>query len=74
MQSRRFWNIGHSTMAAISSLAAETLAAETLAHIFELSVEDANPEEGQRARFRYGLVSRAFYLANLDVGDFHVAG
>ncbi|KAL8277918.1 hypothetical protein RQP46_009737 [Phenoliferia psychrophenolica] len=50
------------------------LASELLAHILKLSTEGESAEEQQRARFAFGLIARAFYLATADANDFHVAG
>ncbi|KAL8290300.1 hypothetical protein RQP46_003239 [Phenoliferia psychrophenolica] len=50
------------------------LAPELLAHILKLSTEGESAEKQQRARFSFGLIARAFYLATADATDFHVAG
>ncbi|KAL8290278.1 hypothetical protein RQP46_003217 [Phenoliferia psychrophenolica] len=52
----------------------QLLASELLAHILKLSTEGESAEEQQRARFAFGLIARAFYLATADATDFHVAG
>ncbi|KAL8293378.1 hypothetical protein RQP46_000079 [Phenoliferia psychrophenolica] len=47
---------------------------EILSHILKLSSEGQSPEARQRARFAFGLVARAFFLATADATEFHVAG
>ncbi|KAL8278674.1 hypothetical protein RQP46_008966 [Phenoliferia psychrophenolica] len=47
---------------------------ELLAHILHLATEGETAEEGQRARFAFGLVSRACFLATADATTFFVAG
>ncbi|KAL8293393.1 hypothetical protein RQP46_000094 [Phenoliferia psychrophenolica] len=52
----------------------ESLPPEILIHIHKLSHEGESPQEQQRARFAFGLVARAFFLATADATEFHVAG
>ncbi|KAL8278725.1 hypothetical protein RQP46_008794 [Phenoliferia psychrophenolica] len=50
------------------------LASELLTHILKLSTEGETPKEQQRARFSFGLVSRACFLATANATDFYLAG
>ncbi|KAL8276450.1 hypothetical protein RQP46_011152 [Phenoliferia psychrophenolica] len=50
------------------------LASELLAKIHTLSTEGESAAKQQCARFSFGRVSRACYLATADATDFHVAG
>ncbi|KAL8279480.1 hypothetical protein RQP46_008042 [Phenoliferia psychrophenolica] len=50
------------------------LATELLAHILKLSIEGEPAKERQRARFAFGIISRACYLATTDSSEFCVAG
>ncbi|KAL8293306.1 hypothetical protein RQP46_000007 [Phenoliferia psychrophenolica] len=47
--------------------------AELLSHILDLSTEGESAEARQRARFAFGLIARAFFLATTNTTDFHVA-
>ncbi|KAL8293452.1 hypothetical protein RQP46_000153 [Phenoliferia psychrophenolica] len=51
-----------------------SLPAELLAHILHLSNEREDAEDAQLARFSFGLISRASFLATADATDFYVAG
>ncbi|KAL8293302.1 hypothetical protein RQP46_000003 [Phenoliferia psychrophenolica] len=52
----------------------QSLPTELLAHILHLSTEGESAEKQQRARFAFGLVARAFFLATANATDFYVAG
>ncbi|KAL8286799.1 hypothetical protein RQP46_004327 [Phenoliferia psychrophenolica] len=48
------------------------LAPELLSHILKLSTAGGHASEEQRARFRFGLIARAFYLATEGATKFYV--
>ncbi|KAL8276835.1 hypothetical protein RQP46_010766 [Phenoliferia psychrophenolica] len=50
------------------------LPTELLSHIFHLSTKGETAQERQRARFRFGRIARALYLATADATDFYIAG
>ncbi|KAL8276829.1 hypothetical protein RQP46_010760 [Phenoliferia psychrophenolica] len=51
-----------------------SLPTELLAHILHLSNEGEGAEEQQRARFLFGLIARAFFLATANTTVFFIAG
>ncbi|KAL8286588.1 hypothetical protein RQP46_004605 [Phenoliferia psychrophenolica] len=50
------------------------IAPELLADIFKFSTEGESRKEQQRARFQFGLVSRACYLATANATDVYIDG
>ncbi|KAL8286811.1 hypothetical protein RQP46_004339 [Phenoliferia psychrophenolica] len=50
------------------------LSPELLSHILKLSTQGEHPSEEQRARFQFGLIARAFYLATTNATVFYVSG
>ncbi|KAL8286808.1 hypothetical protein RQP46_004336 [Phenoliferia psychrophenolica] len=50
------------------------LSPELLSHIFKLSTEGEHASEEQRARFQFGVIARACYLATANATTFYVKG
>ncbi|KAL8286587.1 hypothetical protein RQP46_004604 [Phenoliferia psychrophenolica] len=51
-----------------------SLSSELLAHLLKLSTRGETRKEQQRARFSFGLISRACFLATASLTDVYVAG